>query len=114
MKIKVSKKQLKENYNKIISVGYGDLQHLLKYQNAQTYCTRAEGWACDNYDIDGVLISTGYSTIGNKNTKRVYETIREYDDKAMKIESNYSLDWTERKDKINNLLKEFIKECEVV
>ena len=47
-KQKITKKFLKENYH-IINVGNGNLQNLLQFENADYYCTRTEGWACDAY-----------------------------------------------------------------
>lgn len=64
MKFKTTKKAIKENYNTILNVGYCNLQTLLKFEEATAYSTRSEGWACDYYDIDGIIICTGYSCIG--------------------------------------------------
>ena len=109
MKYKTSKKAMKENYNKIIKIGYCEGQYLLQYENPIAYSTRAEGWACDFYDIDNVLISTGYAPIDNKNANTNYNTIREYDNQAREIV--YSNDnWEDKKIKVRELLKDFISE----
>lgn len=113
MKYKATKKEMKSNYNKIIQVGYCDLQNLLKFKDEIAYSTRSEGWACDYYDIDGVLISTGYAPIKNKNTYTNYEMIREYDNKAREITSNYDLKWEEQQKQVNELLKEFITKATI-
>ena len=64
-KIKATKRDMKENY-RIIGIGYCDAQFLLQYHDAVAYSVRAEGWACDYYDVYNVVISTGYSYINNK------------------------------------------------
>lgn len=99
MKLKATKKQMKDNFYRIISIGYCDAQYLLKYEKPFAYSAGIYGWACDYYDIDGVLISTGYSTIGNKNTKDNYKIIEEYEKKASKLDN---------KEKNRQLLKELI------
>jgi hypothetical protein len=113
MKLKAGKRELKSNYNHIVKICYCNAQHLLKYVDPFSYCTRSEGWACDNYDIDGVLISTGYSPIDSRNTKSDYHMIREYDDRALKICCS-DLSHNEKKIKINKILKEFIERVKVV
>ena len=99
MKLKATKKEMREGYYKIISIGYCDAQHLLNYQNPIAYSAGNCGWSCDYYDINGVLISTGYAPLSSKNTIDDYALVREYDKKASEV---YSAD--ER----NALLHEFI------
>lgn len=113
MKFKTTKKAIKEGYHKIISVGYCEIQHLLKGNNPVAYSTRAEGWTCDYYDIDGVCICEGYSPIASKNTKKLsYDVIRDYEVEARDISSNYG-SWEDTKQALNALLKDFIPESEV-
>jgi hypothetical protein len=110
MKFKTTKKDMKNNYNRIISIGYADAQYLLSHENAIAYSTRTEGWACDYYDIDGVLISTGYSPLTEKNAKDNYTLTREYNEKARDINSNYGLSYEDQKAQTKALLSEFVKE----
>lgn len=98
-KIKTTKKEMKENY-RIASVGYCEAQHLLNYKSPAAYSTRVEGWACDYYDIDGVIISTGYSPLDNKNVVCEHKTVRKYDDLAI----------GKTREEIDVLLRQFIKE----
>ena len=109
-KYKTTKKAMKESYDKIIKVGYCNLQYLLRFQEPFAYSAHSEGWACDYYDIDGVLISTGYSPIESKRTKCTYDICKKYDNAAEKIIYNYSLSQEEQKEKLDNLIKDFIKE----
>jgi hypothetical protein len=110
MKFKANKKEMRNNYNCIISIGYCNAQWLLKYKEPIAYSTRAEGWACDYYDIDGVLISTGYAPLTAKNTHSNYNIVRRYNEQAQEIACNYSLSYEEQKTQVNALLKEYIKE----
>ena len=80
-KIKATKKEMRQNY-RILSIGYCDMQHLLNYESPIAYSARAEGWACDYYYVDGVVISTGYDTIASKNMKDDYQLVREYEKQA--------------------------------
>lgn len=98
MKLKATKKEIKEGYYKIIGVGYCEAQHLLNYRSPFAYSAGYYGWSCDYYDVDGVCISTGYNYIDNKHTKADYELIRKYDDLAQGKE----------KEEREALLKEFI------
>ena len=109
-KIKTTKKAMNENFNKIVSIGYCNAQNLLNYEDAYTYCTRAEGWACDNYVIDNVLISTGYAPIISKNTNCNYDLIKKYDEQSEKIIYNYKLSYEQKKELVKTLLNEFISE----
>ena len=82
MKLKATKREIKNHYYYIVGVGYCEAQHLLNYRSPFGYSAGYYGWACDYYNIDGVCISTGYNYISNKNTTCDYKLIREYDDKA--------------------------------
>ena len=68
-----------------------------------------EGWACDYYDVDGILISTGYAPTDSRRTKSTYEICKRYDEAARKIICECSLR-DEQKEKVNNLLMAYIKE----
>ena len=101
MKFKTTKKEIKDNYYRIIKAGYCELQNLLQYKNPIAYSSGVYGWACDYYEINGVLISTGYRPVGNQNVECDYKLIREYDNKAM----------NKTKEERETLLNEFIAKC---
>ena len=109
-KIKATKRNMKENYF-IIGIGYCDAQHLLRHQDAIAYSSGQYGWACDYYNIDNVVISTGYSYIDNKNTSYDYQALREYERQARHIEYNHEFSYQDKVSKTNALLHQFIKEC---
>ena len=107
MKLQATKKQMR-GYNKIISIGYCDAEALLNYQNPFAYSSGTNGWLCDYYEVDGVLISTGYSPLSNKNTReKNYDVIREYNDKARAI-IHSDIDYEAKKSQVNALLSEMV------
>lgn len=110
MKIRATKKEMR-NYPKIISIGYCDAQYLLRHKEPFAYSAGINGWACDYYDINGILISTGYAPLTEKNTKRDYEAIRKYNEAARDIATSYEILWDQQKEQINELLDQFIKEA---
>ena len=107
MKYKATKKDMKR-YDQIIGTGADNLQHLLRFHDPIAYSTRAEGWSCDYYDIDGVLISTGYAPLDSKRTFANYALIHEYDTKARNIIANYDINYEDQKKAVNALLSEFV------
>ena len=80
-KIQAKKSDMRQNY-RILSVGYCDMQYLLKFQNPVAYSAGVNGWDCDYYEIDDVVICTGYNPIKSKNIIDDYNLIREYEQKA--------------------------------
>ena len=107
VKLKATKKEMREHYWYILSVGYCEMQSLLNEQRPFAYSARAEGWACDYYKVDDILLSTGYAPLNNKNMKCDYSLIREYEHKALKIDE-LCLPREERKEKKEALLKEML------
>jgi hypothetical protein len=107
VKLKATKKEMREGYYYILSVGYCSMQSLLNEQRPFAYSSRAEGWACDYYEVDGVLISTGYAPLSNKNMKCDYSLIRECENKALRVDE-LGLPLDERKAKKTALLKEML------
>ena len=115
MKFKATIKSLRNDYHRIISIGYCDAQYLLNYESPIAYSAGVYGWACDYYDIDDVLISTGYSPLAEKNTKRDYSIVRRYDSKAEKIIHDYDSGLTgeEKRTKVRGLLAAFVEEMKI-
>ena len=111
MKFKTTKKDIKENYFRIIGIGNGQAQNLLKYENPVAYSERSEGWACDYYDIDATIISTGYEPLSSRQAKASHDVIRYYDNIARKIvDDNRALDisYDKTKNELRTLIREFI------
>ena len=105
MKYKATRKQLKAQYGKsIYYVHMNSARRLLG--EPQAYLTRAEGWACDVWEIPGTCIITeGDAPIGEPLD---FDLCREYEIKAKEIidsEFNYK----KQQAKIKKLRDEFIK-----
>lgn len=107
MKLKTTKKQVRNYYSKIYSIGYCQAQNLLEGVTPFAYSSGNYGWSCDYYEIEDTCISTGYSPIGKSVD---FDLLRKYDKKANEIRSNYNIDYQKRKNKINKLLVKFINE----
>ena len=81
-------------------------------QRAFAYSAGLYGWSCDYYEFDNVLISTGYAPLSDKNMKKDYALIQEYENKALAIDS-LCLPLEERKEKKEALLKEMINTIKI-
>ena len=103
-KIKATKLEMRNNY-RILGIGYCNMQHLLNYQRAISYSAGNNGWSCDYYYINNVVISTGYSYLDSKNMKDDYNLVREYEQKASELNNEEG---------INKLLFELIEKLKVV
>ena len=108
MKFKTTRKQINQNYNRVISIGYCEAQYLLQGKNPIAYNAGYYGWNCDIYDINGVAIVTGYQPFGN--IRPHYDTIKKYDDEARKIFCNSWENYQKMLDQVDQLLNQFIKE----
>lgn len=114
MKVKVTKRQVLNNYWQVISVGYCDLQTLLRFKDANYYTSGVYGWNCDIYDLgNGVALTTGYRPFGNLKAS-YYHITSKYEKKAKKVMEKYynnTIKLITRNKQLDNLLKEFVKEC---
>ncbi len=114
MKVKVTRKQVLDNYCQVISVGYCDLCHLLQFKSANYYNCGVYGWNCDIYDLgNGVALSTGYRPFGNLKAS-YYHLTREYNEKAKKVHEQYynnKIKYDTKNKKLDKLLNEFVNEC---
>ena len=100
MKLKTTTKEMRQFY-RILQVGYCELQFLLNAVSPFAYTCGVYGWNADYYEIDGVLIATGYRSMPqSKNVTCDYKLVRKYDDQARSLSP----------DETRDLLKKFIKE----
>ena len=106
MKYKASKRDINASYD-VYKVGYCTIQYLLNGIEPFAYSARAEGWACDYYDLGGnIVISTGYAPTG---TAVPYELSKKYDDKAAKVLEN-KWAWKRQQAELAKLRAEYVKE----
>ena len=110
MKFRATQKEIKANFDKIISVPYCSLRNLLFWESPIAYTARREGWAADIYDMGGgVAIVTGYAPFGN--IRPSYELRERYEKQAESIRYSSSIAWEEHREKLQQLAKEFIEEA---
>ena len=108
MKFKTTRKEINQNFNSVISIGYCRAQYLLRGKNPIAYNAGYYGWNCDIYDIKGVAIVTGYQPFGN--IRPHYDTIKKYEDEARKICCGSCENYQNILDQTDQLLKQFIEE----
>ena len=109
MGFRVTQKEIKANFSKIISVPYCGLQNLLNCESPVAYTARREGWAADIYDMGGgVAIVTGYAPFGN--IRPAYELLKRYEKQAESIRNTSPLSWSDHRKKLRQLANEFIQE----
>lgn len=108
-KANVTRKWVRDNYY-CCSVGYCDLQNLLRYQSASYYTCGVYGWNMDVYTFGDYAITTGYRGMIDNVPKDYHSLIREYDDKARELlKSQWEKPHDVLKAEVNNLLKEFLQ-----
>jgi hypothetical protein len=106
----MTRKEITNNFSKVFSIGYGDMQYLLRYQNRIGYNSGIYGWNFDVYVVNGIAICTGYR---NTPGQRIdYDILKKYEKKAEKIAKDYTLDYDKTKRKINNLLYKLMEELQ--
>lgn len=101
MKYKTTRRALKNYYDSALAVGYCDAHYLLSWTQASSYTCGVYGWNFDAYDVNGVLITTGYRNLIGQQSKFVSE----YEEKAKKIWS-----W-DNKDSYNKKIEDTKKLC---
>jgi len=111
MKKFVDIKYLTDNFSVIIGVPYSQLQILLGGLSPD-YCFINNGlWACDNYVIDGALISMGLYYIESKNAMTTPEMIHRYELEAIKILNDYDIPCQTCNKMRASLASDFVSEC---
>lgn len=109
MKTKVTNKQLKNNYNIVLSVGYCDAQNLLKNIKPFGYNSGVYGWNFDAYEIPctNICITTGYRSTGKSID---YNFLRKYENKMRECGKKYGYFTTQRKAQETRIFNKFVKE----
>lgn len=109
MKYKTTAKAIRQSGETALAIGYCDLADLLRYENPIAYTCGVYGWNFDVYKVNGINICTGYRGMVGKSVD--YEITREYNGKARKINSDWSIPYEEKREKVNALLMEFLKKA---
>lgn len=110
-KARVTRKWVNDNFT-CCSVGYCDLQNLLRYTSADYYTCGVYGWNFDVYTFGDYAITTGYRGMIDNVRKDYHSIIRKYEDMARELNKKYA--WTsnidEHKAELKKLLADFLKE----
>jgi hypothetical protein len=105
MKTKTTKKEVRNGFKTVVSIGYCGAQYLLYYKNPFAYSAGIYGWSCDYYQFGNKCISTGYNPIG---TSVDYTKLSELENKAQKIVFNNELKYDDKVAQIDALLDELL------
>lgn len=104
MKAKFTKKEINNRFLNVLHIHAEAIPNLLYFKTAFGYSVRAEGWACDYWEVGNFCLCSGYAPIGqkcNRDLEKVFEA------KAKRIrESKFFKDETKAR-KINALLHDF-------
>lgn len=110
-KIKTTKTNIMKNYEYVISVGYCQLQSLLRFHEPQAYTCSAYGCITDVYEIaevgSNIAIVTGYRPFGN--VQPSYELNKKYESIA-KLYAKSIRDAEERRLIFNWLINKYVDE----
>jgi hypothetical protein len=104
MKAKVTKKEIIKRFKEVLIVHSYELRNLLYFTSPFAYSVRAEGWACDYYEIGNFCLSSGDSPLGKKQNRDLEKT---FEGKAKKINQSAFFKRETKEKKINALLLEF-------
>ena len=108
MKFKITRRELKENY-RCVSVGYCDLQYLLRNCSPIAYNSGIYGWNYDVYTFDStdIAICTGYRNMPGRSLEANGISCRDWDKKAQNIINKWQY-YEVQKEELEKLLQEFL------
>lgn len=104
----MTRTEIKRNFNKILCIGYCDMQNLLSFQNKIGSNSGVYGWNYNIYAVNGIAICTGYR--GMPGVSVDSKILRKYEKKAAAIRSDWSIPYDKQVKKINSLLYKFLEE----
>lgn len=118
IKLKISKREIKNNFKNVLYCGYCELSDLLNYRNANYYNANSYGWRNDIYLIDNnTVIVTGYEPFGNIEIPK--DIAKKYNAIAYRIKKNglkdaqtqkITFDFDILKDNMDEVIKEMVQE----
>ena len=101
MKIKTTRKAIIADSPRLVSVGYCDLQTLLRYHSPVAYTCGVYGWNFDVYEVNGLTVCTGYRGMPGRRANN----IGKYEEAAR--DALVHLNYTDAQAEIERLLEEF-------
>ena len=104
MKYRTTAKAVRNGYGTVYSVGYCDMQALLRYSEPVAYTCGVYGWNADVYAMPGnVAICTGYRPTGRPVD---WATVEKYERAARAVNSDYLIPYEERKARVSEMLRD--------
>lgn len=112
MNMKITKKSLQENYNYIVRAGYCELWNITREAEKVGYTYGVYGWNWTAYELEAtngerVAICTGYRDM----TGSYIEGKTKFEEKAKKINSDYSMPYEKIQKKAKQNAKKFADYC---
>ena len=114
MKYHTTQKAARNSNNIVLSVGYCELQNVLKYENPTAYNAGANGWNFDLYLLEhGISLVTGYRGLNNASTHSARD-IKGLSEALRTLENN-SHDYNDSDfetvmlDRLVSVIKQYIK-----
>lgn len=106
MSVETTRKSLVANYGTNgLAVGYCDAWALLRYEDKKAHTGGVYGWNFDAYDVEGVLICTGYrGMIGKKP-----QFLKKYEQKARAIVDDWNIPYQKKQRRVHALLLKWVK-----
>ena len=86
MKCHVTRKEIKNNYARILNLG-GACINLLRYETPFAYNAGKYGWNWDAYEVNGVILIAGYRNMIGERVD--WDVLHEYDRRAKKTQDHY-------------------------
>ena len=108
MKYKTTKRAVMDGYGFVISVGYADLQYLLRYKSPVAYTSGQYGWNADIYDFGNIAICTGYRPFGNIKSNE-YGINRMFNNMAEEVRMDRNLSYDDEAKRLDDLLDKYVK-----
>ena len=110
MKFKTTAKAIREGGGVTLKIPYCDAQNLLEWNHSPVaYTCGVYGWNFDVYTVHGVTICTGYRGMVGKPVS--HELTARYENAAEAIRYDREMDYEEKREAVEKLLVEFIKEA---
>lgn len=103
MKYRITRKEIKENYYRVLQCRYCEMQHLLMEKQPIAYNAGMYGWNFDVYDVNGIAIVTGY-----RNMVGTFINPMEEEKQAETIWNDRTLSYADKLERIDNLLMDVI------
>lgn len=109
MKIKMTRKDIEQGYDKVYCLGYCEAQYLLRGAREIGYNCGLYGWNYDVYEIEHngemVAVCTGYRGMAGT---RPAVAPKKWEDKARKEQLAWGWQWKDMKRRLKTLINQWL------